>query len=331
MSVPDGAAFTVGVNSWSMQSTYMRPRPHAELYAECLREAQLAESLGFDSFFMGEHHFAYDGYCPSLMAVASRLLAATTDLVVGTGIVLLPLHGAQRIAEAAAAISSFAPGRLRIGVAGGWREVEYLGSGLQLGDRARLMEEYLAALVDGEYAQHMTSTDILVGGGSKAALRRAGRYGLSPLLAYAGPAEAAERRAIWEAALRPNPRQRRLATIRDVWVAEDPERQEWIRRRLEEMWRFYARFDDATVRQHHVPGETPQEEVEANIPSMMAYGTLGGVEQVLEELTEIVKTGVNDLILRVRFDGIDSVYVRECMTVLATDVVPALRSTAAAR
>src|SRR4029077_21272239 len=123
--------------------------------AESLREAQFATSLGFDSFFMGEHHFAYDGYCPSLLTVASRLLAATTDLVVGTGIMLLPLHDPQRIAEAAEAISSFAPGRLRIGVAGGWREVEYVASGLELSDRARLMEEYLAALVDGEYAGHM--------------------------------------------------------------------------------------------------------------------------------------------------------------------------------
>jgi alkanesulfonate monooxygenase SsuD/methylene tetrahydromethanopterin reductase-like flavin-dependent oxidoreductase (luciferase family) len=313
-----------------MQSTYMRPRSHAALYAECLREAQLAESLGFDTFFMGEHHFAYDGYCPSLLAVSSRLLAATTNLVVGTGILLLPLHDAQRVAEATAAISSFAPGRLRVGIAGGWREAEYVASGLELSDRARLLEEYLSALVDGEYAQHMAGTDILIGGGSKAALRRAGRYGLSPLLAYAGPAEAAERRAVWESALREHPRQQpRLATIRDVWVAADADRQEWIRRRLEEMWRFYARFDDAKTREHHVPGETPKEGVEANIPSMMAYGTLGSAEQVLEELTAIVRTGVDDLILRVRFDGIDSVHVEECMRVLAEEVVPSLRTTAA--
>jgi alkanesulfonate monooxygenase SsuD/methylene tetrahydromethanopterin reductase-like flavin-dependent oxidoreductase (luciferase family) len=310
----------------------MRPRSHAALYAESLREAQYAESLGFDSFFMGEHHFAYDGYCPSLLQVAARLLARTTSLVVGTGILLLPLHDAERVAQAASAISSFAPRRLKVGVAGGWREVEYLASGLELSDRARLMEEYISALVDGEYAEHMRGTDILMGGGSTAALRRAGRYGLSPLLAYAGPDEARERRAIWEGTLRENPRQdKRLATIRDVWIAEDAATQEWVRRRMEEMWRFYARFDDAKVREHHVPGETPKEEVEANIPSMMAYGTIGTRDEVLDELTAIVETGVDDLILRVRFDGINDVYVEECMKVLAEHVVPSLRKTAAAR
>lgn len=316
----------VGVNSWSMQSTYMRPRTHRELYREMLREAQLAESLGFDSFFMGEHHFAYDGYSPALVVAASRLLAATTELKVGTGIMILPLHDPERVAEGVAAINSFAAGRFRTGFASGWREVEYLASGLQLGDKGRIFEEYLAALVDGEYAERFGDTEIFVGGASKPVLRRAGRYGVSLLLAYAGPKEAVERRKVWEEHLRPEPRrQPRIATIRDVWVDRDPRRLDWIRRRMEEMWRFYARFDDATVKEHHVHGETPKESVEENIPSMMRYGTLGDPEQVLAELTEIVRTGIDELVLRVRFDGIESVYVEECLRVLADEVVPGLR------
>jgi alkanesulfonate monooxygenase SsuD/methylene tetrahydromethanopterin reductase-like flavin-dependent oxidoreductase (luciferase family) len=317
---------SVGVCSWSMQSTYMRPRTHAELYRETLREAQLAESLGYDSFFMGEHHFAYDGYCPSLVAAASRLLAGTSTLKVGTGILLLPLHDPERVAEGVAAINSFAPGRFRLGVAGGWREVEYLASGLELKDRKRLMEEYLEALVDGEYAERFGPTEIFMGGAGPAVLQRAGRFGLSLLLAYAGPAEARERRATYEAALRPEPRQpSQIATIRDVWVDRDPRRLDWIRDRMREMWRFYARFDDAKVHVHHVHGETPSASVEANIPSMMKFGTLGTPEEVVEELAEIVRTGIDELILRVRFDGIEARYVEDCMRVLADEVVPELR------
>jgi alkanesulfonate monooxygenase SsuD/methylene tetrahydromethanopterin reductase-like flavin-dependent oxidoreductase (luciferase family) len=319
-------ALAVGVCSWSMQSTYMRPRSHRELYREALREAQLAESLGYDSLWMGEHHFAYDGYCPSLMVAAARILAGTSRLKVGSGIMILPLHDPERIAEGAAAVNSFAPGRLRLGLAGGWREVEYLASGLELRDRARLLDEYLAALVDGEYADRLGGTELFMGGGSAAALRRAGRFGLSPLLAYAGPAESAERRGVWQQHLRQRARQApRLATIRDVWVDRDPARLDWIRARMREMWRFYARFDDAKVREHHVPGEKPADDVEANIPSMMRYGTLGGPDEVREELAEIVRTGVDELVLRVRFDGIDSRYVEECLRLLADEVVPGLR------
>ena len=321
----------VGVNSWSMQSTYMRPRSHASMYREALREAQLAESLGFESFWMGEHHFAYDGYSPSLMVAASRLLAATTTLKVGSGIMLLPLHTPERVAEGAAAVNSFAAGRLRLGVATGWREVEYLGSGYRLKDKARLMEEALERLVDGDLADRFGPTELYMGGGSPAAIRRGGRFGIGLILAYAGPGEATERRALWQANLRPEPRQEpRIATIRDVWVDSDEARLDWVRGRMAEMWRFYSRFDDAEEKIHHVHGEEPKEDLEANIPSMMAFGTLGNVEQVYEELAAIVRTGVEELILRVRFDGIESELVEECMRVLATEVVPELRKVAAA-
>jgi alkanesulfonate monooxygenase SsuD/methylene tetrahydromethanopterin reductase-like flavin-dependent oxidoreductase (luciferase family) len=254
------------------------------------------------------------------------VLARTSQLRVGSGIMLLPLHDPQRVAEGAAAINSFAAGRLRLGVAGGWREVEYLGSGLELRDRPRLMGQHLTALIDGEFAERFAPTEIYMGGGSAAALRRAGRFGTSLLLAYAGPAEALERRALWQESMRKSPRHEpRLASIRDVWIDSDAQRLEWIRARMREMWRFYARFDDAAVREHHVPGETPSEDLEANIPSMMRYGTLGDVDAVREELAEIVRTGVDELVLRVRFDGIEPALVERCLRTLADEVVPALR------
>jgi hypothetical protein len=97
---------------------------------------------------------------------------------------------------------------------------------------------------------------------------------------------------------------------------------------MREMWRFYARFDDAQVREHHVPGEKPSEDVEANIPSMMRYGTLGNADAVREELAEIVRTGVDELVLRVRFDGIEAPLVERCLRTLAEEVVPALKELA---
>jgi len=322
-------ALTVGVCSWSMQSTYMRPRSHRELYREALREAQLAESLGFESFWMGSHHFAYDGYCPALLTAAARLLAGTSALKVGTGILLLPLHEADRVAEGAAAMNDVAAGRFRLGIAGGWREVEYLGSGLRLADRPRLLDERLAALIDGEQAERFGPTEIYMGGGSPAAIRRGARFGTGLLLAYAGPDEAVQRRALWQQHLRADPRvPPRLATIRDVWVERDATRLNWIRARMAEMWRFYARFDDAEVKEHHVHGETPSDDIEANIPSMMKFGTLGDPEQVYEELAAIVRTGIDELVLRVRFDGIDAELVDECLHTLATEVVPELRKVA---
>jgi alkanesulfonate monooxygenase SsuD/methylene tetrahydromethanopterin reductase-like flavin-dependent oxidoreductase (luciferase family) len=309
-----------------MQSTYMRPRPHAHMYQEVLRDAQLVESLGFDSFWMGEHHFVYDGYCPSLLVAASGILAVTSRIQVGSAIMLLPLHDPERIAEAAAAIASFAPGRLRLGVAGGWREVEYNALGLELSDRPRIVDEYLTALVDGDYADRLGNVELAMGGGANAALRRAGRFGLPPLMAMAGPDEVRERNAIWKHALRPGlDREPRITTIRDVWVGRDEVELEWVKRRMEEAWRFYSRFDGATVKEIHLPGEKASEDIDENVAAMMAFATVGSPEQVREELAEIVAAGIDELILRVRFDGLEPRYVDACLRLLADEVVPYLK------
>src|SRR5690348_10964388 len=99
----------VGVGFWSMQSTYMRPIRPAAVYEEARQEARLVEQLGFDTFWMGEHHVSYDGYCPSLFPAAASILAATERLVVSTGILVLPFHPAERVAEGCAALSAVAP------------------------------------------------------------------------------------------------------------------------------------------------------------------------------------------------------------------------------
>ena len=48
-----------------MASTYMDSPFYGDLYREMIDHAVRAEQLGFDSFWLGEHHFSYDGYCPA--------------------------------------------------------------------------------------------------------------------------------------------------------------------------------------------------------------------------------------------------------------------------
>ena len=50
-------------------------RPWTEIYESSLRFAVLAERLGLDRVWLTEHHFADDGYCPSLLPAAAAIAA----------------------------------------------------------------------------------------------------------------------------------------------------------------------------------------------------------------------------------------------------------------
>jgi alkanesulfonate monooxygenase SsuD/methylene tetrahydromethanopterin reductase-like flavin-dependent oxidoreductase (luciferase family) len=59
-------------------------QPFAAFYAEQLHQAQLAEQLGYDTIWLTEHHFAEDGYSPSLLPIAGALADMTSRVRIGT-------------------------------------------------------------------------------------------------------------------------------------------------------------------------------------------------------------------------------------------------------
>ena len=59
-------------------------RPSQEVFARGLEQAQAAESLGYRSIWLGEHHFSTYGYLSRPMQLATWIAAKTTRLRVGT-------------------------------------------------------------------------------------------------------------------------------------------------------------------------------------------------------------------------------------------------------
>ena len=212
-------------------------------------------------------------------------------------------------------------------VASGWRELEFQGSGLELSDRARLMDEYMAALVDGDHAERFGDTELWVGGTSRPALRRAGRFGASVMLNF-GEAETINRyKATWMETMRPNPKHRpRAAVIRDIWVDDNPRRREWVRARMREPWRFYA--VDVAGAAGDAVGSAAGDKVdfEKNIDAFMEHTTIADPQQAVEELVPMIREGGLDaIVLRVRFDGLEPREVRRCLELMANKVLPELR------
>ena len=164
--------------------------------------ADLAEELGWDSIWGGEHLSFHN---PILdLSVALSIFAARTErLLLGAGLVLLPLRHPSWVAKTYGSLDFVSGGRLLLGVGvGGEGEQDFAAAGVPIGERGARADEAIAAVrelwwagAEGRVAAHDgrfypfqgVSIDppparpggppLLVGGRSPAALRRAGRLG----------------------------------------------------------------------------------------------------------------------------------------------------------
>ncbi len=117
------------------------PRQFDHFYADCLEQISWAESLGFASTWLTEHHFCEDGYTPSPLVIAAAIGARTSTMRMGTNLMLLPLHDPVRMAEDAATLSLLTSGRFDLGLGIGYRQLEFDQFQRQLKHRPSLVEE----------------------------------------------------------------------------------------------------------------------------------------------------------------------------------------------
>jgi alkanesulfonate monooxygenase SsuD/methylene tetrahydromethanopterin reductase-like flavin-dependent oxidoreductase (luciferase family) len=98
-----------------------------ELYAQVMRQCELAERLGYDTFFCAEHHFHEYGVVPDPAVMLSALAQRTRRIRLGTAISILTFHDPRRIAETYAMLDMMSGGRLVFGVGSGYLAHEFVG------------------------------------------------------------------------------------------------------------------------------------------------------------------------------------------------------------
>ncbi|MCK4868472.1 MAG: LLM class flavin-dependent oxidoreductase, partial [Alphaproteobacteria bacterium] len=104
--------------------------------------ARAAEAAGIDAVWLAEHHFLGD-YCN--LAAPDMLLAAiareTSRLQLGFGIVPLPIHDPVRVAERLATLDILSAGRVLWGVGRGITVTELKGFGVEPAETRKLFRE----------------------------------------------------------------------------------------------------------------------------------------------------------------------------------------------
>lgn len=96
-----------------------------------VNEITYTKELGFDSVWLGEHHFC-NYLCPSPQVFAAAVAQRSSRLRIGTAVALLPLHGPIRLAEDYAMVDVLGNGRLDFGASRGFQKTSYDGFGISM-------------------------------------------------------------------------------------------------------------------------------------------------------------------------------------------------------
>jgi alkanesulfonate monooxygenase SsuD/methylene tetrahydromethanopterin reductase-like flavin-dependent oxidoreductase (luciferase family) len=84
-----------------------------------------AESLGYTSIFVVEHHFTGYGQVSASLNLMTWVAARTSTLRVGTAVIVVPWHNPVLLAEQAATVDLLSGGRLDFGIGKGYRHPEF--------------------------------------------------------------------------------------------------------------------------------------------------------------------------------------------------------------
>ncbi|HVS65256.1 MAG TPA: LLM class flavin-dependent oxidoreductase [Thermoanaerobaculia bacterium] len=113
---------------------------------DLIRQARLAESLGFDSFFIPESHLHAQAR-PAPLIVLAALAGATERIQLGTTSLLLPLRDPLLLAEEIATLDHLSNGRLILGLGRGFRPGTFDAFGVDPRCKRERFEQVLATML----------------------------------------------------------------------------------------------------------------------------------------------------------------------------------------
>ena len=108
--------------------------------ATLARQGELAESWGYESFWLPENHFGGEGAIPEPLMLLAAVAARTQSLRLATTSYLLPLRNPLQAAEQVAVLDRLSNGRVTLGVGRGY-SAQLLGAfSVSPKDKRRLFE-----------------------------------------------------------------------------------------------------------------------------------------------------------------------------------------------
>ena len=106
-----------------------------------------AESLGYHSTFLVEHHFTGFGQVSATLNLLTWIGARTTSLRLGTAVIVLPWYNPVLLAEQIATLDLLSNGRVDAGIGKGYRMKEFEGFSISMDEADARFEECLEVML----------------------------------------------------------------------------------------------------------------------------------------------------------------------------------------
>ncbi|MDB5446535.1 MAG: putative F420-dependent oxidoreductase, Rv2161c family [Phenylobacterium sp.] len=197
--------FSIGVPGLNRYAPLFDPWMAQIAAPDFQRICRRYETIGFDAVESAEH-LALDatlaadmgGFWPHALAAIAFFAGATERIAVNTSILVLPFHHPVNLAKAISTLDVLTGGRVMLSVGLGHGEAEFRALGVPYAERGRIADEYLEAMqvlwtkdyptFAGRFASfegivfepkplQKPFPPLWIGGDTKAALRRALRFG----------------------------------------------------------------------------------------------------------------------------------------------------------
>jgi alkanesulfonate monooxygenase SsuD/methylene tetrahydromethanopterin reductase-like flavin-dependent oxidoreductase (luciferase family) len=303
-----------------------------------------AEELGYRSLFVVEHHFTGVSQVSASLNLLSFLAGRTSQLRLGTAVVVLPWHNPVLLAEQAATLDLLSNGRFDLGVGKGYRDSEFAGFCIPKEEATERFDECMTILrkawsSEGRFShqgKHWRFSNIVVeprpvqrphppfwlGAGSFEGIERAGAEGYNLLLDQLAPIElTVERVKRYRTTLEAHGQHydgMRIGVTRALRViTNEAERQEALAQRR----RTLAAIGELA----RGPGAERYKNVaslaDADIASDDA-ALIGTPDEIVGRLRQLAAGGVEYVLL------VDSGGSKDTLRVFANEVMPEFRDTA---
>jgi probable F420-dependent oxidoreductase len=339
----------IGIGLFTGQVPPESKRTFAQEHRETVDLVRLAESLGFESAWVSEHHGSGDGYMPSLLVTLAAFASATDRIRLGTGVILAPFHDPLRLAEDAATVDLLSDGRLILGLGLGWREEEFRMFGVAMNERVRRTVETVEVLrkawTGRRFSYHGTihafdevqvtpaparpgGPPVWLGGSVPASIARAGRLADGYLRTRGGDVDRmrADLHMAEEAARAAgrDPSQLAFGQLQNAFVWKDGDAWEVVREGAAHHLGVYGGWAEG--------GDTPgrgftiAEMSDEKLRHMTPAGTPAEVAHRLRPLVEAFGDRREfHLVVRLQYPGMDFATSARAMELFAEEVIPALK------